>query len=198
MTVEQGRQLAIVRDYAELQTALRARVTELKTTHEAIGDLAGFQDGYVGTLLAPCPIKALGAQSLGPMLSVLGIALVVVEDLEAVRRITSRLKKREHAGLRVLAKGKRKARRYSAFRLAPEFAKLVRANQLLNQSGSERKRIAKTAARARWRTKPRRKSPKVARVSDTSPAAAPASPAPANPPTQSAGIGAAKGRARPR
>jgi hypothetical protein len=71
-TTEPPRQLATVRDYAQLHTALRLRADELKTTREAIDDLAGLQNGYAAKLLAPVPIKSLGRESLGPMLAVLG------------------------------------------------------------------------------------------------------------------------------
>jgi hypothetical protein len=153
-----ARQIAIVRSYGDLHKALRLRADELGTTREAIDELTGLQNGYAAKLLAPVPIKSLGPQSLGPMLAVLGLKLLVVEDPDTIARITSRLGKRQIsgslAGSRLLAVRTRRKRRFSPFAASPEFAKLIRARQLLNQSIAKRKQIALAGAKARWR-KPR-------------------------------------------
>jgi hypothetical protein len=148
MTTE-PRQLAIVRDYDSLHVALRARADELNVSRESIDDAAGFQSGYSGKLLAGTPIKRLGAVTMGPMLTVLGLMLVVVEDPDAIERFTTRLTKREHAGNDVLAVGRRKKRRRYP-KLGPEWGRRMRARQMLLQSATKRKQIARKAARARW------------------------------------------------
>ena len=89
-----GRQLAFVKDYSGLMDALRARVRELKVTHATIDDVAGLQINYVGKILAPVPLRAIGPVSLGPLLQSLGLKLVVMEDLTALQRIEKRLTKR--------------------------------------------------------------------------------------------------------
>ena len=147
------RQLAIVNDYDGLIQALRARCAELAVTHEIIDDVSGMQAGYSSKLLAPVPIRQLGKISLGPMLQCLGLRLTVEEDLEALQKIESRLTKRDRkkqgdAGRDLLATGKRRRARFPR---GPEFARLMRARQILNQSPKQRSRIARQAARARWR-----------------------------------------------
>ena len=111
------------------------------------------QAGYASKLLAKIPIRALGKITLGPMLGCLGLRLVVEEDLEALQRIESRLtkrgrKKQGDAGRDLLATGKRRRARFPK---GPEFARIMRARQILKQSPEQRRRIARRAAKARWR-----------------------------------------------
>lgn len=88
------RQLAVVRSYAELHAAIRARVEELDVSRLCLDDAAGFTGGYASKLLAPRPTKLMGKMSLGIMLGALGLALVVVEDPVALARIKPKLQKR--------------------------------------------------------------------------------------------------------
>ena len=56
--------------------------------------MSGIPDGYASKLLNDPPIKRMGSISMGPVLGALGLALVVVEDEEAMRRVRGRLVKR--------------------------------------------------------------------------------------------------------
>lgn len=146
------RHIATVSNYDELIAALRARADELGVTRETLDAVSGMQTGYCSKLLAPVPIRALGPTSLGPMLGALGLAILVVEDAEALGKISKRIerstKKRSNAGQKMLAT---KRRRKHRFPRGPEFAHIMRSRQLLTQSKAKRSRIAKTAAKARWR-----------------------------------------------
>jgi hypothetical protein len=106
--------------------------------------LTGLQDGYVAKLLAPVPIKRIGMQSLGPVLAVLGLCLVVTEDLEALRRISSRLKKRNDASVRMPTKKRRK-------KLGPEWGRLMNAKRHLALSPRRRSELSRQASLVRWR-----------------------------------------------
>jgi hypothetical protein len=151
---DQPRQLAVIRDYGQLIEAMRDRASELNVSRASINDCAGFQDGYAEKLLCGglpggVPLKRIGHQTLGPLLTVLGTALVLVEDLDAVAKITSRMAKRQNAGNDMQAvRKRRKRRRYP--KLGPEWGRIMRARQLLMQSEELRGRIARQAARARW------------------------------------------------
>jgi hypothetical protein len=81
------RQLAVCRSYAELIAVLRARVAELGASGETVDDVAGLPLRYTMKLLTPIPVKALGRTSMGPLLGVLGLKLVVMEDTEAFEKI---------------------------------------------------------------------------------------------------------------
>jgi hypothetical protein len=79
--------LAVVYDYGQLLDALRARVAELSTPMEVVDDVAGLPQRYTSKLLAPCPVKGIGAISMGPLLGALGLRLIVEIDREAFDRI---------------------------------------------------------------------------------------------------------------
>lgn len=85
--------LAIARNYQELHAILRARSDELEMTREATDTEGGLSSGYAGKLLAPTPIRSFGPSSLGPLLSLFGLALAVVEDDEAMDRFKSKRRK---------------------------------------------------------------------------------------------------------
>jgi hypothetical protein len=122
-------ELATVKDYAGLTDALRARATEL----EMLG-------------VAPIPIRRVDAGTLGPMLQCLAISLLVVEDADALARITSRLKRRENTSASMLARP-RPARRA---KLGSEWAARMNARRNLVLSHAKRKAIALHAIRSRW------------------------------------------------
>lgn len=145
-----SRQIAVVTSYADLHAALRARADELDRPRSVIDACAGFEDGYASKLLAPVPIKGIGPQTLGPLLTVLGLKIVLVEDAEALGRFAKRARsrKRHDAGSPMLAGKKRKRRGH---RFGSEFAKVQRAKQLLTQSAQQRSRTARKASRARWK-----------------------------------------------
>jgi hypothetical protein len=85
------RTLGVARDYAQLHALLRQRAEALNISRETIDQISGLPIGYSGTILAPARRKNLGPISLGAMLGALGLALVVVEDPDALARIKSRL-----------------------------------------------------------------------------------------------------------
>lgn len=97
------RRIAVVRDYDGLMAAVHQRVDELKLTCSLIDELASLPTGYAGKILGPARVKTLGPVSLGLILGVLGLKLHVVEDTEAVAKLSSRYtardEKRRRAGL---------------------------------------------------------------------------------------------------
>jgi hypothetical protein len=143
---ETPRVLAEARTYDELHSALRNRADQLQVSRAELDYLTGLQSGYCGKLLSKTRIKNIGAQSLGPLLCVLGLCLQVVEDPAAMARIGPRLTKRHAASVRY-ASGRRRKKRP---KLGPEWGKLMAARRVLSQSPSERSQIAKRAAVIRW------------------------------------------------
>lgn len=158
------RQLAVVREYGELMTALRNRANALDVPREAIDALAGLQSGYTAKLLAPVPIRAIGPTSLGPLLQALGVAIIIVEDLATFEKIEARLRKRrrkdEYATDGMLAHKRPKKR--GVWRGNSEWGKVMGSRALLKMSPSDLRRRAKKAANARWSRQRRLK--KLARV----------------------------------
>jgi hypothetical protein len=151
------RRLAIVRKYHELHAVCRARSDELQIARTTLDEISGNQPGYSAKLLAPKPIKGFGPATLGPTLGGLGLALIVIEDKEALARIASRLVKKKRPGpdasLRSLPTELRIAVDQTAASIVKEARSewSQRANQARNKLPKrERRRIARIAARARW------------------------------------------------
>jgi hypothetical protein len=155
------RRLAIVREYHQLHAVCRARANELQITRTTLDEISGNQPGYSAKLLAPKPIKGLGQFSLGPTLGGLGLALVVIEDKEALARIAGRLEKKKRpnsdASLGSLPVDLPTEFRIAIDQTAASIVKDARsewsrkANEARNKLPKrQRRRIARLAARARW------------------------------------------------
>ena len=141
--------------YAGLLAALRARAQALGVSRDQLSDIAGLPARYAGNLLALMPTKRFGATSLGPMLGALGTMLVLVEDEEMIARLSKRIGPRAvkaaDAGVPMLAKKPRRKRHH--LKGASDWGRMMRARQILGQTYRGRRRIARAAARARWRKK---------------------------------------------
>jgi len=143
------RRIAVVSDYDGLIAAFRARADELKVTRETLDSVTGLQSGYAGKLLAPVPMKSLGRVSLGPMLQAMGLAIVLVEDPDALRRFAvqhaERKKVPRSVGTNEIITIKISRRR---LRQLARKGGLKRASKM---TARERHRSAKRAIKSRWR-----------------------------------------------
>lgn len=93
------RVLASITDYAQLVDACRARAAERKIaiTGADVAQVSGLPSHYVAKLLSVRPVKRIGLISLGPLLGVLGVKLVMVEDPIAMAKYTDKLPKRNES-----------------------------------------------------------------------------------------------------
>lgn len=98
--VEIRRMSQPIRSMAELLNAMRARRDYLDISHETIDAISGVPSGYTSKLFAPIPTRGIGYKSLGDVLGALGMALVPVEDPEAMRLVRHRWAKRGPSGPR--------------------------------------------------------------------------------------------------
>jgi hypothetical protein len=141
--------IAVCTDYESLLVALRARAEALNVSRATLDDVSGLASGYTAKLLAQPPIKSLGAVSLGPMLGALGIAIVLVEDPDAMRRVASRMVGRNNSQVRANA---------IASKMVPKWlwnskrARRAAKARWEKATPEQRKRIARKA----WRTRKRR------------------------------------------
>jgi hypothetical protein len=97
---------AMIHGMPDLLAALRTRRDELQLTHERIDDIAGWPSGYAGKLFCEPAIKNLGWLSFGLGLGALGVALVLVEDPEQIKRVQNRWIPRERPRNAAPASGK--------------------------------------------------------------------------------------------
>ncbi len=103
-----GRILAQVHDYPSFLAALRARAAErqISISSDQNHQVAGLSDRRLSQILSIKTLKSLsnahriGMLSMGPLLGILGVRLVMVEDEEALRRYGPRLQKRNESFVR--------------------------------------------------------------------------------------------------
>lgn len=167
--MSEPRQIAIVTDYDGLVAACRARADALNISRDTIDEVAGLPKGYTSKALMIEPFggksatggrlssRNLGRVSLGPMLGALGIALVVVEDAEALAKVSGRMTKRNKSQVRCLnakplsidAVEDFKTSYFRTLGAQGGRARIVRTDSL------RRKQIAEAGARARWQKEAR-------------------------------------------
>src|SRR5262245_52101425 len=174
------RRLAVIRDYDGLHQAVKARVEELGVTRMNLDEYAKLQPGYSGKLFATIPAKRLG-QSLGPVVQTLGLELWVMVAEERPRITESVVEGRKKRpvrntdvhGLASMPWVQTIQREYLSKVMKKHARKAGRiggANSRKYMSKRQASRLARKAAKARWRR---------ARAQGTSPAAAQPAPAPA-------------------
>jgi hypothetical protein len=146
------RPLAVCRGWDDLRQAFRARCEELNVARTTVDTVGGLPEGQTSKLLSPVPDQEMGRISFPNLLGALALAVVVVEDAEAIARLRHRLTprdtKRAHAAAkRATAK---KPRRGQAWKGDKEWSRILNARRMVFQSKHQRKQIAQNAARARW------------------------------------------------
>jgi acyl-CoA reductase-like NAD-dependent aldehyde dehydrogenase len=143
--------LATVRDrdgYRAFLAVIRARQDALNISGETLDDMAGLPLRYSQKILSGH--KPFTENSLGPIMGALGIALAVVEDLDALERVAARLKRapRNKSQVRVRAAA-RINRRIKL--ITQRNARQMAALRTAKTSPRKRSASARKAANARWR-----------------------------------------------
>ena len=90
------RAFATITDYDGFIAAIVARMTAIGLTHEGLEAL-GFAKGHVGKILAPNRSKNVGPKTFGPLLQLLGIKLIAVEDEKMTEEMRPHWQKRKKA-----------------------------------------------------------------------------------------------------
>jgi hypothetical protein len=139
------RAFAIIADYDGFIAAIVARMTAIGITHEGLEAL-GFAKGHVGKILAPNRSKNVGPKTFGPLLQLLGMKLLAVEDEKMTAQMRPHWQKRKKARF-VLAPARIR-------KCIPVFdsrsARRARKLQLERMSAEEMSRRGTLAVNARW------------------------------------------------
>ena len=138
------RELATFSDYEGMLNAIRARVRELEIAGEAFDGYAGLPTGYLSKLTCSAPVRRIGMTSMGPLLSALGVTLVMIENAEATARLKQRLEPRNKSFVRsapriVLTK-----------RFLKQIGRKGRDNRWQKLSKKERSTLMRRLALRRW------------------------------------------------
>jgi hypothetical protein len=126
----------------------------LEVSREALGEAMGLAHGYANGLLAPNGRRRLGPLSFELMLGALGLALVVVEDLEALQRIRPMLPKRRSEQVRMpkpVQQSGRAMLRKRLKALGRKGGRMSAAARMHKLTREQRSSIARVAVQARWK-----------------------------------------------
>jgi hypothetical protein len=143
-----------IRCFDDLRRFLRVRVDRLNISRATLNHIAGLASGHSEKILAPSPLKGIGATTLPLLLGGTGVMLLPVEDPEAMRRITKMLEPREvKPSIRAVATGRGRKRLVSK-RFLRKIAPLGGKARWKQMTPKQRSEFARHAIKARWR-KPR-------------------------------------------
>ena len=145
------RQVAVVRHYGQFLDVIRQRIDEIGITHLTLDAAAGLQTGYSSRLLLEPnpeahPMKRMGAFVMFQVMEALGLELVLRENPLVLEQIKPELVQRRRP--RMLGRSSVLIFRPDELRLNGLKGAAARNKNL---SPAQRTRIARKAARARWR-----------------------------------------------
>lgn len=142
------RVLAVVTGYQGFIAALRARKVEMGMSDKDLEYVGGLASGHVSQVLTRGAPKALGPLSFGRVLRGLGLELHVVENTELTAAARAQYNKRDESQVRVRAIA---IKPKPTWLLNRRKARELRHRQLQMFTPQERSRIARKAARNRWK-----------------------------------------------
>jgi hypothetical protein len=149
--------LLIVRNHVELADGLAAAKNFRGLSNEELEELTGLAAGAVDKLLGPSRVKGFGKNSLAWMLAALGLRLRIEPDPEQEQLMASRWQRRNHKQIRVYAHPvsmtmlrRAKPMIFAALSRKAALARLTKIPDI------ERSRIARKAAKARWKRRSKR------------------------------------------
>jgi hypothetical protein len=124
---------------------LRAKEREIAIGSDNVAALTGLPAFYFGKLLSPKAPRRIGSISMAPVMAILGVKLVMVEDPETMARYASRLHKRDENFVHAAT---------VHFALSGKHMRAIRRKGGLNSrrymSAREARALARRAAHARW------------------------------------------------
>jgi hypothetical protein len=105
MNERQAREIATVFDYPGFISACRARIDELGigVSSESAAEISGLHKDHLAKLMSSKALEAgryFTPWTLGPVLGLLAMRLVLVEDPGALKRLSRRLEKRSSSHVR--------------------------------------------------------------------------------------------------
>jgi hypothetical protein len=152
--------LATITDYPSFLFALRARVAErqIAISSDEAAHVAGLSDRRLSQILSLRTLRNIGSvrrigmTSLAPVLGLLGVQLLMVEDPEAIKRFCSRIKLRNSNLVHTSV-----VHHTQTIKFLKAIGKKGGRARMHTMDAKQRSASARNAARARWR------KPKVAR-----------------------------------
>ena len=134
-------------EYSDFVQAIRNRVADLAIHGTRFDALAGWPEGYLSKLTAQRPVRRIGLNSMGPLLSAMGVKLQMVEDPRGTERLR-RLQPRNPSYVRAMPAN-------ACIVLTPKILARIRRlggrARMAQLTAKQRSKLARKAALARWR-----------------------------------------------
>ena len=134
-------------EYSDFMQALRARVDELQIQGDSFCEFAGLPRGYLSKLLTIRSVRRVGMQSMGPLLSAMGVKLQMVEDPAG----TARLRRLPPRNLSYVRGMPADACMVLTPKMLARIRKLGGRARMAQMTAKERRALGRKAAAARWR-----------------------------------------------
>jgi len=158
--------VASFNDYDGMIHALRGRAQErrIAITSPHVAEVSGLPNYYIAKLLSVHPVRRVGMISLGPLLAVLGVRLLMVEDPKAMAQYTDKFAKRvehcAHDGAAIRFSFSRRFMRkiglkgaqvrWAKVRKMHTAVRIAGVNSRKNMTAAAASAIARKAAKVRW------------------------------------------------
>jgi hypothetical protein len=150
----EGEEARIIADeiveYSDFMQALRTRVDEFQIQGDSFCELAGLPRGYLSKLLTFRSARRVGMQSMGPLLSAMGVKLQMVEDPAGTARLR-RLPPRNPSYVRVMPAA---AGITFTAKMLSRIRRLGGKARMARLTPKQRSELGRRGANARWRKDP--------------------------------------------
>jgi hypothetical protein len=133
-------------EYSDFVETIRNRVAELGIHGTRFDALAGWPEGYLSKLICAHPVRRIGMTSMGPLLSAMGVKLVMVEDPVGTARLR-RLPPRNPSYVRVMPAD---AGMTLTARMLKRIRRLGGEARMAQLTPKQRSALGRKAAAARW------------------------------------------------
>ena len=134
-------------EYSEFMQAIRNRVAALGIHGTRFDNLAGWPEGYLSKLVCARPVRRVGIQSMGTLLSTIGVKGLLVEDPRGTERLR-RLQPRNLSYVRTMPAS---AGMILTARMLKRIRRLGGQARMAQLTPKQRRELARKAALARWR-----------------------------------------------
>jgi hypothetical protein len=145
--------IAVVRGYDSLRAAIADWCVVARITRAELDARVGLADGHSGKLLSTRAVSKFGNRTLGPVLQATGLAILIVQDDEALALIEQQLNATADA-CDLNAPPRRKHWRTNK---NSKWGRRMSARRTLALTPHRRREIARKAAQARWQRRSRPK-----------------------------------------
>jgi hypothetical protein len=157
MIADHGDVIAVVRTLQDAVDVFRLMKERLGLTNEFIDDVGGLTKGHADKILGPSEEKRLGYDTFALLTALTAVEFRVHIDMDAIKRMEAVWEKRERP-LYPNAKVKRISKKLierAKPHVLQDFARLGVAGRMTVLTGEQRSAIARKAARARHRKRPK-------------------------------------------